>query len=95
VANEGTYSVSAVQDTYKSEYVIVKIGGAPTVPVTLTLAVTQELALEIVSPLPAIQYKASSSTYQLSRKDVEILPRGNNNGVADVLLTLPSVVYGC
>lgn len=94
VANEGTYSVSAVQDTYKSEYVIVKIGGEPTVPVTLTLAVTQELALEIVSPLPAIQYKASSSTYQLSRKDVEILPRGNNNGVADVLLTLPSVVYG-
>ncbi|MDQ1291573.1 MAG: hypothetical protein QG615_1382 [Nitrospirota bacterium] len=94
VSNQGTYSISAVQDTYKSEYVVVKIGGEPPVPVTLTLAVTQELALEIVSPLPAIQYKASSSTYQLSRKDVEILPRGNNNGVADVLLTLPSVVYG-
>ena len=94
VSNEGTYSVSAVQDTYKSEYVVVKIGGEPPLPITLTLAVTQEIALEIVSPLPAIQYKASSSTYQLSRKDVEILPRGNNNGVADVLLTLPSVVYG-
>jgi len=94
VSHEGTYSVSAVQDTYKSEHVVVKIGGEPPVPITLTLAVTQEIALEIVSPLQAIQYKASSSTYQLSRKDVEILPRGNNNGVADVLLTLPSVAYG-
>ncbi|HSA62663.1 MAG TPA: TonB-dependent receptor [Nitrospiraceae bacterium] len=94
VSNEGTYSVSAVQDTYKSEYVVVKIGAEPPAPVTLTLAVTQEIALEIISPLPAIQYKASSSTYQLSRKDVEILPRGNNNDVADVLLTIPSVVYG-
>ena len=94
VPKEGTYSVSAVQDTYKSEYVVVKIGAEPPAPVTLTLAVTQEIALEIISPLPAIQYKASSSTYQLSRKDVEILPRGNNNNVADVLLTIPSVVYG-
>ena len=91
---EGTYSVSAVQDTYKSEFVVVKIGTEPPAPVTLTLAVTQEIALEIVSPLSAIQYKASSETYQLSRKDVEILPRGNNNTVADVLLTVPSVVYG-
>ncbi|MFY4730053.1 carboxypeptidase regulatory-like domain-containing protein, partial [Nitrospira sp. BLG_2] len=94
VSKEGTYSVSAVQETYKSEYVVVKVGAEPPAPITLTLAVTQEIALEIVSPLPAIQYKASSSTYQLSRKDVEILPRGNNNDVADVLLTIPSVVYG-
>jgi hypothetical protein len=94
VPQEGTYSVSAVRDTYKSEYVVVKIGTEPSVPVTLTLAVTREIALEIVSPLPAIQYKASSETYQLSRKDVETIPRGNNNTVAEVLQTVPSVVYG-
>ena len=92
--HEGTYSVSAVQDTYKSEFVVVKIGTEPPAPVTLTMTVTQEIALEIVSLLPAIQYKASSETYQVSRKDVEILPRGNNNTVADVLLTVPSVSYG-
>ena len=94
VPQDGTYSVSAVQDTYKSEFVVVKIGTERPAPVALTLAVTQEIALEIVSPLPAIQYKASSETYQLSRKDVEILPLGNNNTVAQVLQTVPSVVYG-
>jgi len=94
VPQEGTYSVSAIQETYKSEFVVVKIDTEPPAPVTLTLAVTKEIALEIVSPLPAIQYKGSSETYQLSRKDVEILPRGNNNTVADVLLTVPSVAYG-
>ena len=94
VPQEGTYSVSAVQDTYKSEFVVVKIGVERVAPVALTLSVTQDIALEIVSPLPAIQYKASSETYQLSRKDVEILPRGNNNTVAEVLQTVPSVVYG-
>ena len=30
----------------------------------------------------------------MSRKDIEILPRGNNNTVAEVLQTVPSVVYG-
>jgi hypothetical protein len=94
VPQEGTYSVSAVQETYRSEFVVVKIGTELPAPVLLTLAVTQEIALEIVSPLPAIQYKASSETYQLSRKDVETLPRGNNNTVADVLQTVPSVAYG-
>ena len=94
VPQEGTYSVSAVRDTYKSEYVVVKIGTEPPVSVTLTLAITREIALEIVSPLSAIQYKASSETYQLSRKDVETIPRGNNNTVAEVLQTIPSVVYG-
>ncbi len=94
VPQEGTYSLSAVQETFKSEYVIVKIGTEKPAPVILTLALTQEIALEIVSPLPAIQYKASSETYQLSRKDIEILPKGNNNEVAEVLLTVPSVVYG-
>lgn len=91
---QGTYSVSAVQETYRSEFVIVKIGATPAGPITLTLAQTQEIALEVVSPLPPIQYKASSETYSLSRKDVEILPRGNNNTVAEVLQTVPGVVYG-
>lgn len=94
VPDEGTYSVSAVQDTYKSEFVVVQIGVEPAASVTLTLAVTKDIALEIVSPLPAIQYKASSETYQLSRKDIESLPRGNNNDVSEVLLTVPSVAYG-
>ena len=53
----------------------------PAAPVALTMSVTQDIALEIVSPLPAIQYKASSETYQLSRKDIETLPKGNNNDV--------------
>lgn len=94
VPQEGTYSVSAVQDTYKSEFVVVKIGTDRAAPVTLTLSVTQDIALEIVSPLPAIQYKASSETYQLSRKDIETLPKGNNNDVYEVLATVPSVAYG-
>src|SRR4249919_2686925 len=94
VPEAGTYSISAVRDTLRSEYVVVKIGAMPLSPVSLALAVTREIALEIVSPLPAIQYKASSETYQLSRKDVEVLPRGNNNTVADVLLTVPSVASG-
>jgi len=94
VPQEGTYSVSASQDTYKSEFVVVKIGTIQPAPVSLTLAVTKEIALEIVSQLPAIQYKASSETYPLSRKDIEALPLGNNNTVAQVLQTVPSVVYG-
>jgi len=83
---EGTYSVSAIQETYRSEYAVVTVGTEELAPVSLTLSLTKEIALEIVSPLPAIQYKASSETYQLSRKDVETLPRGNNNTVADVLM---------
>src|SRR5687768_13714737 len=67
VPRAGTYSVSAGLGTYKSEYVVVKIGAEPPAPIALTLAVTKEIALEIVSPLPAIQYRASSETYQLSR----------------------------
>ena len=94
VPQEGTYSISAVQDTYKSEFVVVKVGKEQPAPISLTLAVTQEIALEIVSPLPAIHYKASSETYQLSRKEIEALPKGNNNDVYEVLLTVPSVVYG-
>jgi len=94
VPEAGTYSVSAIQETYKSEYVVVTIDLEPPASVSLTLSVTKEIALEIISPLAPIQYKASSETYQLSRKDVEALPRGNNNSIADVLMTVPSVTYG-
>jgi outer membrane receptor for ferrienterochelin and colicins len=90
----GTYSVSAIQETYRSEYVILIVGDDPPKPVTLTLSKTNEIALEVLAPLPPIQYKASSETYSVSRKDVEALPRGNNNEVYDVLLTVPSVIYG-
>ncbi|WHZ15549.1 MAG: TonB-dependent receptor [Nitrospira sp.] len=94
IPDEGTYSVSAVQDTSRSEYVIIKVGTEPLPPVTLTLSNTREIALEVRSSLPPIQYKASSETYALSRKDIETLPRGNNNELQDVLLTIPSAVYG-
>ncbi|WP_447973240.1 TonB-dependent receptor [Nitrospira sp. Kam-Ns4a] len=85
----GTYSVSAVQETYRSEYVVLKVGAEQLEPVKLTLALTQEIALDIVSPLPPIQYRASSETYSVSRKEIEELPRGNNNDVDQVLATIP------
>lgn len=90
----GTYSVSAVQDTYRSEYVVLQIGTEAPRPVALTLAKTREIALEVVSPLAPIHYKASSETYAVSRKDIESLPKGNNNDLHDVLLTIPSAAYG-
>ena len=34
VPEAGTYSISAVVDTYRSEYVVVKIGGLPPPPVS-------------------------------------------------------------
>ncbi|MGH7232144.1 MAG: TonB-dependent receptor, partial [Nitrospiraceae bacterium] len=55
---------------------------------------TQEIALEVVSALPPIQYKASSETYSVSRKDIEALPRGNNVNLEDVLVTIPSAAHG-
>jgi len=91
---QGTYSVSARLEIYRSEYLILKSGAQPAGPVTLTLAKTHEISLEVVSPLAPIQYKASSETYALSRKEIEALPRGNNNDLQDVLLTIPSAVYG-
>ncbi|HEX6726747.1 MAG TPA: TonB-dependent receptor [Nitrospira sp.] len=94
IPKEGTYSISAVQDTYKSEFVVVKVGVDPTPPLSLTLAVTKDIALEIVSPLPAIQYRSSSATYQVSRKEIEALPKGNNVDVHEVLQTVPSVASG-
>ena len=90
----GTYSVSAVQETYRSEYVVLTLGDEPLKLVTLTLSKTKEVSLEVVSPLPPIQTKVSSETYSLSRKEIDILPRGNNNDLHDVLLTIPGAVYG-
>ena len=94
VPADETYSVSAVQDTYRSEYIVLKIGTEAPNPITLTLSNTKEIALEVRSPLAPIQYKASSETYSVSRKDIEALPRGNNNDLHDVLLTVPSAAYG-
>jgi len=94
VPESGTYSVSAVQETYRSEYVVLMLGEEPVNPVTLTLSKTKEVSLEVVSPLPPIQTKASSETYSLSRKEIDILPRGNNNDLHDVLLTIPGAAYG-
>lgn len=94
VPESGTYSVSAVQETYRSEYMVLTLGEEPMNPVTLTLSKTKEVSLEVVSPLPPIQTKASSETYSLSRKEIDILPRGNNNDLHDVLLTIPGAAYG-
>jgi outer membrane receptor protein involved in Fe transport len=93
VPPEGTYSISAVQGSLRSEYVIIK-GDTEAAPLTLTLAPASELAIEVVSPLPPLQYRASSETYSVSRKDIEALPRGNNVNLEDVLLTIPSAAYG-
>lgn len=94
VPDGGTYSVSAVQETYRSEYVVLTLGEEPPKPLTLTLSKTEEVALEVVSSLPPIQTKASSETYSLSRKEIEVLPRGNNIALDQLLLTIPSAVYG-
>lgn len=94
VPNRGTYSVSAVQETYRSEYVVLTLGEEPQKPLTLTLSKTEEVSLVVVSPLPPIQTKASSETYSLSRKEIEILPRGNNIDLDQLLLTIPSAVNG-
>ncbi len=94
VPAEGTYSVNAIQETLRSEYVVIKVGAKEHLPIKLTLATATELALEVVAPLPPIQYKASSETYSLSRKEIEELPRGNNSDLSDVLYTIPSAVQG-
>ncbi|MCX5720991.1 MAG: TonB-dependent receptor [Nitrospirae bacterium] len=94
VPADGTYSVSARQDSYRSEYVVMKIGTEPPGPVVLTLSKTREIALEVRSSLAPIHDKLSSETYAVSRKDIEELPRGNNVELQDVLLTIPSASYG-
>ncbi len=94
VPTDGTYSVSAIRDIYRSEYIVLKVGAEVPTPITLTLSLTREIALEVRAPLAPIQHKASSETYSVSRKDIEELPRGNNVELHDVLLTIPSAVYG-
>jgi len=94
VPTAGTYSVSAILENYRSEYVVLKLGDDPPRPVTLTLSTARDIALEVVSSLPPIQSRVSSETYSLSRKEVEALPRGNNNELHDVLLTIPGAAYG-
>ncbi|MDH5348795.1 MAG: carboxypeptidase-like regulatory domain-containing protein, partial [Nitrospira sp.] len=54
VSESGTYSVSAVQETYRSEYIVLTLGEESPKPVTLTLSMTKEVALEVVSSLPPI-----------------------------------------
>ena len=70
VPEGGTYSVSAVQETYRSEYVVLTLGEEPVTPVILTLSKTKEVSLEVISPLPPIQTKASSETYSAGRRSI-------------------------
>jgi outer membrane receptor protein involved in Fe transport len=94
VPTDGAYSVSALQGTLRTEYVILRGDAAPTEPLTLTLVPSVELALEVVAPLPPLQYKATSETYSLTRKEIETLPRGNNIDLPDLLATIPSAAQG-
>ena len=92
--HDGVFSVQAVQDTYRSEHVVITVGQEAPVPIVLTLTETKDVALEIVAPLLPIKPNSSSETYSVSRKDVEALPRGNNLDLHDVLLTIPGAVNG-
>ena len=91
---DGVFSVQAIQDTYRSEHVVMTIDQEAPDPVVLTLTETKDIALEIVEPLIPIKPNSSSETYSVSRKDIESLPRGNNLDLHDVLLTIPSAIYG-
>ena len=46
VPSDETYSVSAVQDTYRSEYIVLKVGTEAPNSIILTLSKTKEIALE-------------------------------------------------
>ncbi|HKN85438.1 MAG TPA: Plug domain-containing protein, partial [Nitrospiraceae bacterium] len=94
VPTDGAYSVSALQGTLRSEYVILRGDVHPVESLTLTLVPPVELALEVVAPLPPLQYKATSETYSLTRKEIEALPRGNNIDLPDLLATIPSAAQG-
>ena len=92
--HDGVFSIQAIQDTYRSEHVVIEVGQAALAPIVLTLTETQEVALEIVAPLAPINSNSSSETYAVSRKDIEALPQGNNLDLADLLLTIPSAAGG-
>ena len=94
VPNDGVFSVQAVQDTYRSEHVVITVGQEAPVPVVLTMTETKDIALEIVAPLLLIKPNSSSETYSVSRRDIESLPRGNNLALQDALLTIPGAAYG-
>ena len=94
VPADGPYSVSALQGTLRTEYVILREDVRPAEPLTLTLVPPVELALEVVAALPPLQYKATSETYALTRKEIEALPRGNNIDLPDLLATIPSAAQG-
>jgi outer membrane receptor protein involved in Fe transport len=94
IPDEGTYSISAVQGNLRSEYLVVRGNAMPASPVSLTLAAATELAIEVVASLPPLQYRASSETYSLSRKEIETVPRGNNIDLNELLYTIPSAVNG-
>ncbi|MYG41437.1 MAG: TonB-dependent receptor, partial [Nitrospira sp. SB0677_bin_15] len=89
---EGVFSIHAVQDTYKSEHVVIEISQEAPAPVVLTLTETKDVALEIVAPLTPVKPNSSGETYSVSRKDIEALPRGNNVDLHDVLATIPSAI---
>jgi outer membrane receptor protein involved in Fe transport len=94
VPAEGTVSVNAIHGTLRSEYKIVKVGREAMPPLTLTVAAVPEVSLEIISPLPPIPYRASSTTYDLSEREIKQLPRGENIELQDLVATLPSAAVG-
>jgi len=90
----GVFSIRAIHETFRSEYEILEIAEETVKPVALTLATTDDIALEVVAPLRPIQPKTSSETYSLSRKEIEALPFGNNIELNDALFTIPGAVNG-
>ncbi len=90
----GVFSVRAIRETSRSEYVIIEIGEVPVNPVVLTMSMTQEIALEVVAPLLPIHPKSSSETYSLNQKEIDALPLGTNAELNDVLFTIPGAVNG-
>lgn len=90
----GAFSISAIRQTSRSEYVVIESKAALPTPVVLTLSESSEIALDVTAPFLPIQPDSSSETYAVSRKEIEALPRGNNLSTADVLLTIPSAVNG-
>lgn len=94
VPHEGVFSVQAIQDTHRSEHVVIQVGQDALAPILLTLKETQDIALQIVAPLVPIKPNSSGETYSVSQKEIEALPRGNNVDLHDVLLTIPSAAYG-
>ena len=90
----GAFSIIAIRQTSRSEYVVIESEAALPTPVVLTLSESSEIALDVTAPFLPIQPDSSSETYAVSRKEIEALPRGNNLSTADVLLTIPSAVNG-